>query len=72
MIKIIKRWLKQIIAEAYEEGYKRGAQDIVLRLAFVFDVCREKAIEEGLAEVGAIKIDDITEEWEEYTDVESA
>ena len=59
---MIKELLKPVIAEAYAEGYKQGAEDIVHRMAFVYDVCREKGREDGLTDVGAINIEEISED----------
>lgn len=58
--KMIRKMLKPVIAEAYEEGYKRGADDIVHRMAFVYDISRQKGREDGMTEVGAINIEEVT------------
>lgn len=61
---MIKKILKPIIAEAYAEGYKQGADDIAHRMAYIYDVCRERGKADGYAEAGAIDIEEITkEEW---------
>lgn len=63
---MIKNLLKPIIAEAYSEGYKKGAEDIAHRMAYIYDICRERGKADGYAEAGAIKIEDISaEEFEE-------
>lgn len=63
---MVKEWikglLKPVIAEAYEEGYKKGADDIVHRMAFVYDIARQMGREDGLTDVGAIDIEEIKEE----------
>lgn len=56
MIKILEKLLEPIIAKAYEEGYKKGANDIVRRMTYVYDVCRLKGLEDGLADAGAIDL----------------
>lgn len=67
---MIKEILKPIIEEAYAEGYKKGAEDVVHRMAYIYDVCRERGKADGYAEAGAINIIDIEEltkeEWEKY------
>ena len=64
---MIKELLRPIIEEAYLEGYKKGAEDIVHRMAFVYDICRERGREDAFAEAGAIDIEEITrEEWGKY------
>lgn len=59
---MLKELLKPIISEAYEEGYKKGAEDVVHRMAFVYDVCREKGREDGMTDAGAIDIPEISAE----------
>ena len=54
---MIKKILKPIIAEAYEEGYRKGSDDVVRRMAYIYDFCRRKGREEGLTDVGAIDLD---------------
>lgn len=61
MTAILEKLLKPIIEKAYEDGYKKGADDIVRRMAYVYDVCRLKGLEDGLADAGAIDISDIKE-----------
>lgn len=63
---MIKKILKPIIEEAYADGYKKGAEDIAHRMAYIYDACRELGKADGYAEAGAIKIEDISaEEFEE-------
>ena len=68
---------KRIIA-ACEEGYKRGetygyveghedggisaTDDLMRRLAYLYNFCRETAIKDAYAEAGAIPINEISEE----------
>jgi len=63
---MVKEWikglLKPVIAEAYEEGYKKGAYDVVHRMAYIYDACRQMGRADGLADVGAIDIEEIREE----------
>ena len=61
MTTILEKLLKPIIEKAYEDGYKKGADDIVRRMAYVYDVCRRKGLEDGLADAGAIDLSDIKE-----------
>ena len=58
---MIRKILKDVIADAYEEGYRKGSADIVERMAFIYDVCRERGRADGMAEAGAIDLDDIDE-----------
>lgn len=63
MIKeILKPIVKEACKEACEDAYKRGAKDMVRELAFVFDIVRNKAREEGLADAGAIDIEELTKD----------
>ena len=66
---MLKELLKPIIEDAYAEGYKQGAEDIVHRMAFIYDICREKGREDGMTDVGAIDIPEVTEEeWRSIGD----
>ena len=66
---MMKKAVAPIIAEAYAEGYKKGAEDIVHRMAFVYDICREKGREDGMTDVGAIEFPEVTEEeWRAVND----
>ena len=63
---LAKSVLGTMITEAYEEGYKRGAEDIIRRMSFVYEIARRKGREEGFVDAGAIDIEEITkEEWED-------
>ena len=59
LAELIWKILEPRMEEVIEEAYEKGASDIVTKLAFVFDVVRDKAREEGLADTGAIDIDDL-------------
>ena len=60
---MLKKWLKPIIEEAYADGYKKGAEDIIHRMAFIYDICREKGREDAFAEAGAIDIGEVEGEY---------
>ena len=60
---MIRKILKPIIEEAYADGYKKGAEDIVHRMAFVYDVCREKGREDGYLDACAIDIEEVSKEF---------
>ena len=61
---MIKEWIralfKPMMEEAIEEAYVKGGEDMARRLAYVFDIVRDKAREEGLTDVGAIEIPEIS------------
>lgn len=61
---MIREYMKKLISEAYEEGYKKGADDVVRRMAFVYDICRNKGREDGMCDVGAIDIENIEDDME--------
>ena len=59
---MMKKAIAPIIEEAYAEGYKKGAEDIVHRMAYIYDYCREVGRADGYAEAGAIDIEEISKE----------
>lgn len=65
---MMKRAIAPIIEEAYAEGYKKGAEDIVHRMAYIYDYCREQGRIDGMTDAGAIDIEEITtEQFEEVS-----
>ena len=54
--------MKPIIAEVAEESYKRGAEDILRRFAFVYDAVRQTAKADALAEIAGIDIPELDEQ----------
>lgn len=59
---IMAKAMKPIIAEVAEESYKRGAEDVIRRFAFVYDTVRQTAKADALAEIAGIDIEEIDEE----------
>ena len=58
----IKGLIKPVIAEAYEEGYKKCLTDVVQRSNFIYEVIAEKARQDVFDDAGAIDIPEITAE----------
>lgn len=65
----IKEILKPIIAEAYEEGYKKCLTDIVERCDFIYEVIADKAKMDVYDALGAIEFPEVTEEEWEKTNI---
>ena len=59
---ILRKYMQPIIKEATEEAYKKGAEDVIRRFAFVYDEVRNIAREDARAEAGEIPIEEIDEE----------
>ena len=60
---ILRRYMQPIIKDATEEAYKKGAEDVIRRFAFVYDEVRNIAREDARAEAGEIPIEEIDEEY---------
>ena len=56
------KYLEPKIKEAYDEGYKVGTDDVIRRLAYVYDAVRQTAKIDAYAEAGAMDIDEVTKE----------
>ena len=52
---MLKEYLKDIIAEAYAEGYKKCLTDVVERSNFIYEVIAEKAKQDIYDEYGVIE-----------------
>lgn len=59
---ILRKYMQPIIKDAQEEAYKKGAEDVIRRFAFVYDTIGQKAKEDAYAEAGAIPIEDIADD----------
>ena len=62
LAELIWQKLEPRIKEAYDEGYKVGTDDLIRRLAYVYDSCRQTAKADAYAEAGAIDVNEIAEE----------
>ena len=60
---ILRKYMQPIIKETQEEAYKKGAEDVIRRFAFVYDEVRNIAREDARAEAGEILIEEIDEEY---------
>ncbi len=60
---ILRKYMQPIIKDAQEEAYKKGAEDVIRRFAFVYDEVRNLAREDAMAEAGAINIEEIADEF---------
>lgn len=64
--KVLKKYMQPIIKEAQEEAYKKGAEDVIRRFAFVYEtvaqIAKADAYAEVYAEAGAIDIEEISKE----------
>lgn len=59
---ILRKYMQPIIKDAQEEAYKQGAEDVIRRLAFVYDEVRNLAREDAMAEAGEIPIEEIADD----------
>lgn len=59
---MIKEILQGIIADAYEEGYKKCLTDVVERSQFIYEVIAERARQDVFDDSGAIDIEEITKD----------
>ena len=60
--KVLKKYMQPIIKEAQEEAYKKGAEDVIRRFAFVYEAIAKTAKEDVYADAGAIPIEEISKE----------
>lgn len=60
--KVLKKYMQPIIKEAQEEAYKKGAEDVIRRFAFVYETVAQTAKADAYAEAGAINIEEISKE----------
>ena len=60
--KVLKKYMQPIIEDAQEEAYKKGAEDVIRRFAFVYETVAQTAKADAYAEAGAINIEEISKE----------
>lgn len=61
--KVLKKYMQPIIEEAQEEAYKRGAEDVIRRFAFVYETVAQTAKADAYTEAGAIDIEEVSKEF---------
>ena len=59
---ILRKYMQPIIKDAQEEAYKKGAEDVIRRFAFVYETVAQTAKADAYAEAGAVNIEEITPE----------
>lgn len=60
--KVLKKYMQPIIQEAQEEAYKKGAEDVIRRFAFVYETVAQTAKADAYADAGAVNIEEIRPE----------
>lgn len=62
LAELIWKQLEPRVKQVAEDAYKRGAEDVIRRFAFVYDTVAKTAREDAYAEAGVIDIGELDEE----------